>query len=431
MKKQSIWNAYSKKEEFKSLKENIETDVLIVGGGIVGILCAYELKQRNINCIIVEKNKIGQGNTKNTTAFITAQHETLYQDLIKEQGITKAKEYLELNLKALKKYKELSNKYYFDYEECSSTLFTSKSNDIIIKEKEALEKLNFKTEIITKLPIDIKISSGISFPKQAIINPLKLIYELSKELTIYENTEIVDFNTRYAITKDNIRIKFNNIVIATNYPFKRFKGLYFMKLTQTRSYVASIKYKDINGTYCSIDKDGLYFRKYKDNLIIGGNDRDLKDKQTRSFINRINRYMNIKNIDYIWSGQDCMTLDGIPYIGKYSLFSRNQFIVTGFNLWGFTWAMASSFMIADMIQNKKEYTLTNPQRYYLNKKLVYNIGNSIKNLVNFKTPRCSHLGCALQYNKKEKVWECPCHGSRYNNQGEIIDGPAMKNINVK
>ena len=62
MKKQSIWNAYSRKEEFKSLKENIETDVLIVGGGIVGILCAYELKQRNINCIIVEKNKIGQGN---------------------------------------------------------------------------------------------------------------------------------------------------------------------------------------------------------------------------------------------------------------------------------------------------------------------------------------------------------------------------------
>ena len=141
--------------------------------------------------------------------------------------------------------------------------------------------------------------------------------------------------------------------------------------------------------------------------------------------------MNIKNIDYIWSGQDCMSLDGIPYIGRYSIFSRNQYIVTGFNLWGFTWAMASSFMIADMIEYKNEYSLTNPQRYYLNKKLVYNIGNSIKNLVNFKTPRCSHLGCALQYNKKEKVWECPCHGSRYNSQCEIIDGPAMKNINVK
>ena len=105
MKEKSIWLDNIEMPKFCKLNENIKTKVLVIGGGIAGILCAYEMKKRNIECVLVEAEKIGKGITKNTTAFITAQHELLYQDIIKDLGISKAKFYLELNLKAVKRYK--------------------------------------------------------------------------------------------------------------------------------------------------------------------------------------------------------------------------------------------------------------------------------------------------------------------------------------
>ena len=92
--------------------------------------------------------------------------------------------------------------------------------------------------------------------------------------------------------------------------------------------------------------------------------------------------------------------------------------------------MASSFILSDLIQGKKQYELTNPHRFYLKKQLFTNIATSLKNIVNFKTPRCKHLGCALKYNKIEKVWECPCHGSRYDRKGDLLNGPSKRGINL-
>ena len=111
MNKQPIWLNESIENSFDTLHNNIETEVLIIGGGIVGILCAYELEKRKINYVLVEQGKIGQKTSKDTTAILTIQHDTLYQDLIKEHGVKKARQYLELNAKALKRYKELSKIY--------------------------------------------------------------------------------------------------------------------------------------------------------------------------------------------------------------------------------------------------------------------------------------------------------------------------------
>ena len=132
IKEKSIWIDTVDLTPFPKLDKDIETDVLIIGGGITGILCSYELKNRNISSVILEKNRIGHGITKNTTAFISAQHEKLYYEIIEEVGVDKAKEYLELNLKAIERYKELSKIYDIDFEECNSTLFTTQSNEKIV-----------------------------------------------------------------------------------------------------------------------------------------------------------------------------------------------------------------------------------------------------------------------------------------------------------
>lgn len=422
--KKSIWEDYLTNKSFPKLEENIQTDVLVVGGGIAGILIARKLHDNNIKTILLEKNKIASGNTSKTTAFLTVQHETLFQSL----GIEKAKQYLDINNQALLEYKELSKKYDFDYEEVDSCLF-SKNYEIIEKEYEILNKLKQNVYIKDDIPF-CKDTKGIAFKKQAIINPIKLVNSLINDLNIYEDSEVIEINSSEAILKNGIKIKFNKIIITTHYPIINKSNLLFLKLTQRKSYVVAIKHNKIDGTYCNIDQDGLYYRMYKDYLIIGGNDKDTGTKCMSDFEMKVCEKFNLSKDDliYSWCGQDCITLDGIPYIGYCNMFSKNHIIVTGFNLWGFTWAMASSNIILKIIKENKEFSLTKPNRFWIKKKLFKNIKTSFKNLINFKTPRCSHMGCALVYNKKEHIWECPCHGSIYNSEKEVKEGPAQKDI---
>lgn len=87
----SIWSETAKSPEFNALDGDIKTDVLIVGGGIAGILCAYELQKAGVDYALIESERICGGITKNTTAKITSQHGLIYQDLIKKFGTEKAR----------------------------------------------------------------------------------------------------------------------------------------------------------------------------------------------------------------------------------------------------------------------------------------------------------------------------------------------------
>ena len=425
----SIWEDYTNFNKFNKLDKNIKTSVLVIGAGISGILCGYELNKRGIDYVIVEQKTVASGITKNTTAFITAQHEILYQDLINDLGYAKAKEYLDLNLNAVEKYKELGKIYDIDLEIVPSCLYSTSDFDKISKEKDALHSLGYAAKLIDKLPYNLvdKPVRGIVFENQAVINPLKLINELSKELNIYEHTKVYKLTKNKAFTKE-YTISFDYVIVATHFPFINRNGLYFMKMKQTRSYVGCIPYKNIKGTFCSIDTNGMYFRSYKDYLIVGGNDRETSKRCINKFRNDVEAYFKTKDIKYYYSNQDCTTIDNVPYIGRYDLYHNNWYVATGFNLWGFTWAMVSSNIIVDMIMGRSSNFLVDPNRNFIKKQLFKNILNSTKNLISFKTPRCTHLGCKLNYNKIEKTWECPCHGSRYNSDGSLINGPAMKNI---
>ena len=122
---ESIWKQNCEQISFPSLKENIKTDVLIIGGGIAGILTAYFLHQKNIPYILVEKNSICSGNTQNTTAKITIQHGLIYNKILKNHGTEKARMYLNANRNAFNKYKELCRNIDCDYEAKDNFVFSS------------------------------------------------------------------------------------------------------------------------------------------------------------------------------------------------------------------------------------------------------------------------------------------------------------------
>ena len=137
-----------------------------------------------------------------------------------------------------------------------------------------------------------------------------------------------------------------------------------------------------------------------------------------------------KEIINKWINIDCITLDGLPYIGRYSRFSKNMFVATGFNMWGMTKAMLSAHIIIDLIEGRKNKyeNLFSPFRKMDKLPLLSNMVNSTKSLLTFGKKRCKHLGCALYYNNVDQTYECRCHGSKYDKEGNIIETPTQKKM---
>ena len=206
-----------------------------------------------------------------------------------------------------------------------------------------------------------------------------------------------------------------------------------MKMYQERSYGILIdNIKDFNGMYIDEDSNGLSFRKHKGNLLIYGGDKRVgcsKDyfKQARTFAKY--HYTNSNEITTI-ANQDCITLDEIPYIGEYSTLNKNLLVATGFNKWGITNSLIAANILCDIIEKKPNplIELYKPNRKLITPKLASNIFESTINMLKPTTKRCSHLGCALVYNPEENSWDCPCHGSRFDEKGEVLNGPSIKEI---
>ena len=131
-----------------------------------------------------------------------------------------------------------------------------------------------------------------------------------------------------------------------------------------------------------------------------------------------------------WVTQDCMTLDGIPYVGQYAPKTPDLYVLTGFNKWGMTGAIAGAMLLRDMILGKTPdwAEVFSPSRSILHKQLFINAAEAVGNLLMPTVPRCPHMGCALRYNSQEHSWDCPCHGSRFAEDGRLIDNPAAGDL---
>ncbi len=431
----SVWVDNVQRLHFEPLNESISTDVLIIGGGMAGILCAYMLKNAGVDCVLVEAKQICSGITKNTTAKITIQHGLIYDKLIQKYGLDKARLYSEAQLKAAQEYSRLCQNIQCDYETKNSYVYSTAHRTKIEKEVEALNRLGFNADFCESVNLPFKVAGAALVKNQAQFHPLKFAFEIAKNLPIYENTKVLELMPNKAITQHG-EIKCRKIIVATHFPMLNKHGGYFLKLYQHRSYVLALEgAQNVDGMYVDENKKGLSLRNYKNLLLLGGgahrtgksggNWRELEEF-TRAHYRKA-------NITDRWATQDCMTLDALPYIGQYSKSTPNLFVATGFNKWGITSSMAAAMILTDLVQEKSnEYSYVfSPSRSMLHPQLAVNVFESLVGLLTPTHPRCPHLGCALKYNKQEHSWDCPCHGSRFSESGELIDNPSTddkKNI---
>lgn len=431
----SIWTKSANVPSFPQLQGDVKTDVLIVGGGMAGILCAYFLQEKEINYILAEGRTVCSGITKNTTAKITSQHGLIYHKLVNSIGREKAALYLKANEEALHKYESLCRNVDCDLEKKPSYVYAMNDLRKLEKEIHALEQIGYDAKLkeISELPF--KTKGAVCFENQAQFHPLKFISSIVKDLNIYEHTFVKELKENIAVT-DQGNISFQKIIFTTHFPIDNKHGLYFLKMYQHRSYVIALKNAaDVKGMYVDENDKGMSFRNFNDLLLIGGGDHRTGKKggnwkELREFAGKY--YPDAKEVSF-WATQDCMSLDRIPYIGQYSKGKENYYVATGFNKWGMTSSMVAAMILADMIMEKENpYSqVFNPSRNMIKPQLFVNIGESTMNLLTFSKRRCPHLGCALKWNEAERSWDCPCHGSRFEEGGGVIDNPATGDLKIK
>lgn len=430
----SLWMNSVSLPSFPQVKKDIHTDVLVIGGGITGILCAYMLKQAGIRCIVAESGLICQKTSGHTTAKITSQHGLIYAQMLRRLGREQTLMYLKANEDALQTYRDLCSKIPCDFEEKTSFIYSLNQRSKIEKEVFSLQQIGFPAVFTDDTPLTFQISGAVGFPRQAQFHPLKFVQGILPGLEIYENSPVLnlDPDCRTAHTACGT-IRADHIICATHFPLSNRYGLYFMKLYQQRSYVLGLIGADeIKDMYMDEDSDGLSFRNYENLLLVGGaGHRTAKQgggwDKLRAFTR--NHYPRAR-VAYVWAASDCMSLDHIPYIGHYSSRTPNLYVASGFNKWGMTSAMTAAKILTDMIQGKENpyAPVFSPSRNILHPQLVL---NGYEFAASFFTPsskRCTHMGCSLKWNQQERSWDCPCHGSRFTEDGRLLETPAAKHL---
>ncbi len=431
----SIWTDHTILPHFPSLEGDTHTDVLIIGGGITGILCAYFLHQKGIRYLLAEGQTICSGITQNTTAKITSQHNLIYHKLLKSIGAEKAKLYFLANQDALKTYESLCQTIDCDFEKKPSYVYSLNNRKKLEKEADALSQIGTSPKLTETHELPFPTVGAICFHEQAQFHPLKFLAQISQNLNICENTFVKELSKNTAVTNQG-NITYQQLIMTTHFPIDNKHGMYFLKMYQHRSYIIALEHAaQLHGMYIDEDKQGFSFRNYKDLLFIGGGShRTGKSGENWQIIRDFAKtYYPLSVENAFWAAQDCMTLDQIPYIGLYSKRMTNCYVATGFQKWGMTSSMIAAIILSDLLAGKENpYTsVFYPSRSILKPQLLVNAWESTANLLRFSKKRCPHLGCALRWNSAEHSWDCPCHGSRFRADGKLLDNPANGDWNPK
>lgn len=493
----SYWISSTDETDYAPLEKDIDIDVAIIGGGMVGIVTAYLLQKSGLKVAIFEKNRIATGASGHTTAKITSQHGLIYHNMIGNNDLETATQYAVSNEWAIafieETIKELQIDCDFSKENAYIYTCDPKYLEKIKDEVEAAKKAGIDANFVEELPLPFPVLGAVKFHNQGQFHPRKYLLSLAEHIVkegglIFEGTQIDDVdrgNPCSLNTKAGNTIKANKVVMACHYPFTNNIGFYFARMLPQRSYILGVQIKEElpNGMYISAESPSRSIRnqvsKEEALLLIGGDSHQTAHgrEEKEHYINLYDfakDLYTIEDIPYRWSTQDLMTPDDIPYIGKITRYTEHVYVATGFKKWGMTTSHVAAKVISDLIlKNESQWeNLYKPYRNLSSKSILKLVLDNIqvaKDLIKGKLEdvtkelpiepgqgrtveiggekigaymdedgkiylvdtTCTHLGCELKWNSAEKTWDCPCHGSRFDFKGNILDGPALDKLECK
>lgn len=485
----SYWNATARASSFPALQGDIEADVAIVGGGIVGVTAARLLKDRGLKIALVEALRVGEEVTGKSTAKITSQHNISYTTIARKFGEDGAKLYADANEAGLETIRTMAGRHRIDcsFEPKRAFTYTNDEGqvDAIGKEVELARILGLPASLTRDTGLPFDVLAAMRWDDQAQFHPVRYVKGLAETIPgegchVFEGSRVVDWDPqRIATDMGSVRAK--HVVMATHLPLGQI-GLFYTEnyphmhpVIVGRAEAGRVP----DGMYISVETPRHSTRGHRD---VEGRDWMIftgpsfthgdvaKERESFADLEKFARDHFGVSADYRWTNEDYRSMDHVPYVGWSSSLRDSYLVATGFNAWGITNGTAAAMLIADLVQDldnpwlklfnaarikpvagAREFVAGNAATAshlvggYLTRKphsfddLAPGEAAILKidghNVAGYRdedgalhavSAVCTHMGCILGWNETDRSWDCPCHGSRFALDGGVIHGPAVK-----
>jgi glycine/D-amino acid oxidase-like deaminating enzyme/nitrite reductase/ring-hydroxylating ferredoxin subunit len=491
----SVWMDTAPHTTYPALGASLRVDVCVVGGGIVGLMTADLLKRAGRTVAVLEADRVATGVTGYTTAKVTALHGLIYDHVRSSFGEDGARHYAEANTAGLELIADRAAGIECDFRRRPALTYAEDDGDIdaLRKEVEAARAAGLPAELVDDVDLPWDVAGAVRLPDQAEFHPRRFLLAIADGIHgdgshIAERTRatgVHDGEECRVETGTGAEVTAGAVVIATHYPTLD-RGLFFARLSAERSYAIAVRARGRTpqGMFLSTESPSHSVRAAPydggELLIVGG------ESHKAGTNDPVERYaaleawardrFDVESVEYRWSAQDAMPLDGIPYVGKLSPIARNVHTASGFKKWGLTNGAGAAIMLSDAILGREnawaktfdanrfkplaaapkllKETMSVGAHFFGDRfsspdvrsldELAPGEGGIVKldgdkvaayrdedGVVHAVSSICTHLYCQVAFNAAERSWDCPCHGSRFATDGTVIQGPAVNPLERK
>ena len=478
----TIWDD-KKLPRHPPLKGDERVDVAIVGGGITGLTAARLLDRAGRKVMVLEQNRIGTGTTGGTSAHVTQVPDRRYSELVSKfdrDGIRQVVESTRAAMERIAAFIE-EDGISCDWARIPAYLYTESEDEIsrLEEEADASRSVGMAAEFVREVPLPFPAAGAVRYDNQARFHPLKYLGGLADKLQgrIREETRVleVEGDGPYRVNTGRGTVTADAVLFATHTPAGF--SLLHAELEPLRSYVLGVKLRDQeppDGLFFDTADPYNYTRRQGELLIVGGKDHKTghgdPEESYRALEDYVRRRWNVESIEHRWSAQFYDPPDGLPLIGQ-AFTSPRVFVATGYSGTGMVFGTVGGMLMADLVLEREPewagiYRTTRlkplaggPHIAKMNLEAatdfvkdrltahridgiseipvgegqVVRLGGEKVALyreeggkVHAVSPVCTHAGCLVHWNASEKSWDCPCHGSRFSPDGEVLEGPAVK-----
>jgi glycine/D-amino acid oxidase-like deaminating enzyme len=431
------------------LDRDITADVVVVGAGIVGLTTALLLEREGLQVAVLEMRHVAAGATGYNTAKLSSLHGLTYAQLESSLGRDKARLYGDANETGLARVFELAGELGIDCDLARKPNFTYSEDgadvDDLRQEAQTAGELGLPASYVEDVDLPFAVAGAVRFENQAEFHPVKYADGLAAALRgpLHEGTRVTGIGSGGVDTALGPRVAAGHIVIATHLSFLD-RGLYFARCHPERSYVVAGRGGDRPaGMYLSTESPAHSIRAHGDWLLVGGESHKTGQADVAERFQRLEAWARERfglEPELRWATQDEMPVDGVPYVGRHDPLSGDVWVATGFKKWGLAMGTAAAELLTEQITGREHRwtELFDPNRLRPRASAVSFAKENANVAYHFVAdrvakrgnPRCTHMGCLLDWNRAEETWDCPCHGSRFSVAGEVIEGPAVRPLDL-
>jgi glycine/D-amino acid oxidase-like deaminating enzyme/nitrite reductase/ring-hydroxylating ferredoxin subunit len=488
----SPWIESAAFPRFPALGAPPAVDVVVVGAGITGLTAALLLKRAGKKVAVVEALRVGEGVTGYTSAHLTEVFDCSYGTLLSNFGADDGRRAVEAARAALATIEGLVRAHHIDcgFQRLPGYYYTEHAEhaDALREELEAARRLGASATSTTEVPLPFPVRAALRFDDQARFHVRRYLLPLLQAIPgdgsfVFEDTRVVDIEdgTPCLVKTERGEVTAADVVMATHVPLNRL--LLQTKVAHYRSYVLGCRVTAEVGDalYWDDEEPYHYTRRAEIDgvplLIVGGEDHkvgqeDDTEARFQALLGYAHERFGVSEVAYRWSAQVAEPVDGMPYLGRNAA-STHVYVGTGYSGTGLTFGTLAAMIASDLILGREnvwadlfDATRVKPlaaARTFLAENVdfpAHLVGDRLRRedgdaladvargtgqvltleghkravfrddagAVHILDPVCTHMGCLVAFNNAERTWDCPCHGSRFDVSGEVIDGPAVKGL---